>query len=184
MQNLPAVYKRPIKKPLLFYRPIYFLIFTHYFFSKPPQNKTIPMQNFKNHGRMVPMYHYVLFSLILAALIGSIINLYHVWHHADLHLGGALLVVISIILIPMALFSRSFALKAQDRAIRAEESLRHFALTGKLLDSRLRIGQIIALRFAPDEEFVGLAKKAVDENLDSKAIKQAIVNWKEDNYRV
>jgi hypothetical protein len=77
-----------------------------------------------------------------------------------------------------------FALKAQDRAIRAEENLRHFVLTGKLLPAGLRIGQIVALRFAADEEFVALAVKAASENLGSKEIKQSITNWKEDTYRV
>jgi hypothetical protein len=57
-------------------------------------------------------------------------------------------------------------------------------LTGKLLPASLRIGQIIALRFAADEEFVGLAVKAASENLSSKEIKQSINNWKADTYRV
>ena len=77
-----------------------------------------------------------------------------------------------------------FALKAQDRAIRAEEKLRHFVLTGKLLPASLRIGQIVALRFAADEEFAALAVKAVAENLTSKQIKESINNWKADTYRV
>ena len=81
-------------------------------------------------------------------------------------------------------YARAFALKAQDRAIRAEENLRYFALTGKLFDPQLKISQIIALRFAADAEFVALAKKAVDEKLTNKQIKEAIKNWKGDYYRV
>jgi hypothetical protein len=79
---------------------------------------------------------------------------------------------------------RTYALKAQDRAIRAEEQLRHFILTGKPLDSRLNIRQIIALRFASDEELPALAKKAAEENLRSKEIKQQINHWRADNYRI
>lgn len=139
-------------------------------------------QNFKNHTRMVPMFHYVTFTLLLAVLIGSIINLVNA-ASGNLY-SAALLVVLTIAVVFITFFARSFALKAQDRAIRAEENLRHFALTGKLLDSRLRTSQIIALRFAPDEELLALAKKAVDENLDAKAIKQAIQNWKGDYHRV
>jgi hypothetical protein len=75
-------------------------------------------------------------------------------------------------------------LKAQDRAIRGEENLRHFVLTGKRLDPRLTIRQIIALRFAPDDEFVALAKAAADKNLAADAIKQAVENWRADTYRV
>lgn len=79
---------------------------------------------------------------------------------------------------------RTYALKAQDRAIRAEEQLRHFMLTGKPFDSRLNIRQIIALRFASDEELPALAKKAAEEKLRSKEIKQQIKDWREDNYRI
>lgn len=131
---------------------------------------------------MVPMFHYVTFTLLLAVLIGSIINLVNS-ASGNLY-SAALLLVLTIAVIFTTFFARLFALKAQDRAIRAEENLRHFALTGKLLDSRLRTSQIIALRFAPDEELVALAKRAVDENLDAKTIKQAIQNWKGDYHRV
>jgi Family of unknown function (DUF6526) len=139
-------------------------------------------QNYKNHGRMVPLFHYVTFSLLLAVLIGGVVNLFNSAHE-NLY-SASLLVVLTIAAILIAWFARSFPLKAQDRAIRAEENLRHYVLTGKLLDSRLTPGQIVALRFASDEEFVALAKKAADENMDSKAIKMAIQNWKGDYYRV
>jgi hypothetical protein len=75
-------------------------------------------------------------------------------------------------------------LRAQDRAIRAEENFRHFRLTGKPFDYRLRLHQVIALRFAVDEEMPALAKKAVEENLTAKQIKQEIKNWRPDHHRV
>ncbi|HEX2683747.1 MAG TPA: DUF6526 family protein, partial [Ferruginibacter sp.] len=81
-------------------------------------------------------------------------------------------------------FSRSFALKAQDRAIRAEENFRHYLATGKPHDSRLSIAQIIALRFAGDDEFVELSKRAAEQNMAPKEIKMAIKNWKGDHHRV
>jgi hypothetical protein len=81
-------------------------------------------------------------------------------------------------------FCRIFALKAQDRAIRAEEDLRHFALTGRRIDSGLTIRQIIGLRFASDAEFPELAQKAVREHLSEDAIKRSIKNWRADTYRV
>jgi Family of unknown function (DUF6526) len=144
--------------------------------------KKMEGQNYKNHGRMVPLFHYVTFTLLLAVLIGGVINLVNSAHE-NLY-SASLLVVLTIAAILIAWFARSFPLKAQDRAIRAEENLRHYVLTGKLLDSRLTPGQIVALRFASDEEFVVLAKKAAEENMDSKAIKLAIKNWKGDYYRV
>jgi hypothetical protein len=84
----------------------------------------------------------------------------------------------------IALFARTFALKAQDRAIRAEEQLRHYVLTGKLLDPRLTVKQIVGLRFASNEEFVALAQRAADQSLSPKDVKQAVKNWRADNYRV
>jgi hypothetical protein len=139
-------------------------------------------QNYSNHARMVPGYHYVASALWLALFIGSLVNLFH--STPDTHYSAALIVVMNILIVLIAYYARAFALKAQDRAIRAEENFRHFVLTGKPLNSGLRMSQIIALRFAGDEEFVTLAQKAADENLSAKAIKQAITNWKEDTYRV
>jgi hypothetical protein len=141
-------------------------------------------QNYKNHIRLVAGYHYLGFTLLVALIIGSCINLFDACHKQDGLYSASLICLSSFVLLLVAYFARSFALKAQDRAIRAEENLRHFVLTGSLLDKRLRIGQIIALRFASDEEFVALAKKAADQSLSSKDIKMSITNWKEDNYRV
>jgi hypothetical protein len=84
----------------------------------------------------------------------------------------------------MLFLLRVFALKAQDRAIRAEENLRHFAITGKLLDARLTVRQVVGLRFASDGEFVALAQRAAAENLTQDAIKRAIKTWRPDTYRV
>ena len=72
---------------------------------------------------------------------------------------------------------------AQDRAIRVEENLRHFVMTGKLLDPRLTTLQIVALRFASDEEFLELARKSAEQGTVSKDIKQAIRHWRADHYR-
>lgn len=141
-------------------------------------------QNYANHRRTVPLFHYVLFSLIFLTLIGSCVNLFKtIGSHVGLY-SASLLVVVNLILVLMYIYVRVFPLKAQDRAIRAEENLRHFILTGKLLDSRLTVLQIVALRFAPDEEFVALAAKAGDDNLTPDQIKKSIKNWRGDYYRV
>lgn len=141
-------------------------------------------QNFKNHAQMVPLYHYVLLSAILALIIGSIVNLVRTCNAGENLYNASLICLIAVIVFLLAWFCRSFSLKAQDRAIRAEENLRYFAITGKLLDSKLRIGQIIALRFASNNEFVALVHRAVEENMSAKEIKQAIQHWKGDYYRV
>jgi hypothetical protein len=141
-------------------------------------------QNYTNHKRYVFMFHVVLFFAILALIGGSINNLTESFGNEDRLYNASLICLVSLCLLLLFIFSRSFALKAQDRAIRAEENLRHFVLTGKLLDSRLTVRQIIGLRFASDEEFVALAKRAAEENLSEDAIKRAIKNWKGDYYRV
>jgi hypothetical protein len=139
-------------------------------------------QNFSNHAQMVPGFHYLTFGGIIALLGGSI-N-YLLKSSAENKYLAALLVLTSIVFILIAWFTRIFALKAQDRAIRAEENLRHYVLTGKLLPSSLRVGQIVALRFAPDAEFPALVEKAAAGDLSGKEIKQSIQNWKADFYRV
>ena len=141
-------------------------------------------QNFRNHGKIVPVFHYFTSFAIFAVTIGSFVNLSNSWRdHSNLY-SASLICVITLILGSFYVFIRSFPLRAQDRAIRAEENLRHFALTGKLLDKRLRLGQIIALRFADDEEFVELARKAVEENLRAGEIKKTIRNWRADEHRL
>jgi hypothetical protein len=86
--------------------------------------------------------------------------------------------------IVLSLKARIYALVAQDRAIRAEEQIRHFILTGRALDARLTTAQIVALRFASDSEFPELAQRAVNEQLNEKQIKQAIQQWRADWHRV
>jgi hypothetical protein len=141
-------------------------------------------QSYAKHAKFVPLYHIVLFGIIVLTLIGSIVNLFQsVGDHSRLY-NAALIVAMSFAMLLLMFFCRIFPLKAQDRAIRAEENLRHFVLAGKLLDKRLSVKQIVGLRFASDGEFVALAQRAADENMSPDAIKQAVRNWKADTYRL
>ncbi len=140
-------------------------------------------QHYKNHTQIVPTYHILTGLSILALIIGSVRNVFKGDGDEDLY-NATLIVLISLILLSLYIHARTFALKAQDRAIRAEENLRHLALTGKLLDSRLRLSQVIALRFASDEEFPALAQKAAEKDMSNKEIKQAIKVWRADHQRV
>lgn len=139
-------------------------------------------QNFKNHSRLIFMYHGVTLLLILALLVISLVHTFtNVEHEMCV---GLMFFMCSLILASLFLFARVFALKAQDRAIRAEENFRHYLLTQKQLPSGLSVPQVVALRFASDEEFPALAEKAAKENLPAKEIKLAIKNWRGDYYRV
>ncbi len=139
-------------------------------------------QNYKSHGRYFPLWHIITPLLLIAILGGSIVNFVNAEEHT--HYSAALIVLIALVLIILYWYARWFALRAQDRAIRAEENFRHFILTGKPFDPALRMGQIIALRFASNEEMPALAKRAVAEKLTQKQIKQLIQQWKPDYNRV
>lgn len=144
--------------------------------------KFMQEQNYKNHRQLVPHYHYVTSLLLLALLGGAISNV--IQSTEDNIYSASLLLLAAVILLVLYFYTRGFALKAQDRAIRAEENLRHFAITGKVLPKDLGMGQIVALRFASDEEFPALVQKAVNENMSSKEIKLSVRNWRGDYYRV
>ena len=140
-------------------------------------------QNYGNHSRYVTGYHKVLFVLLLAGLIGSGVNIYESLYTSNIY-SASLITLLFVCSAIIFAYVRLFPLKAQDRAIRAEENFRHYVLTGKLLSTDLRMEQIIALRFAPDEELPGLALRASNEKLKPKEIKKAIINWKSDYNRV
>ena len=150
--------------------------------KKQNSHKHMKTQDFNNHSRLVAGWHGITFFALLALLIGSFVNLAHA---APENLYSASLIcLVAVILGFFFAYTRIFALKAQDRAIKAEESLRYYIMTGKALPAELKISQIIALRFASDAEYLALLDRAIKENLSNKEIKLAIQNWKADYYRV
>ncbi len=140
-------------------------------------------QDYSTHRRWVPAYHFLLSLLTLAILVGSVVNVVKSAGTAGFY-SATLILAISVAFVLTFYFVRSFALRAQDRVIRAEENFRRYLRTGEVLDQRLTVRQIIGLRFASDEEFDELMRRAVDERLSEADIKKAIKNWKADEYRV
>ena len=138
-------------------------------------------QTYKNHVHYVPLYHYLTFLAMLILTAGAVYNL--ITCKTEQVLQSLLFLLLVFTLISVSFHNRSFALKAQDRAVRAEENFRYFVLTGNPLPYRLTIYQIIALRFASDEELVSLVERTLMENLTPKEIKQSIKNWKADYHR-
>jgi Family of unknown function (DUF6526) len=138
-------------------------------------------QEYSNHRHWVPLYHLLTFAAMGALLLGSI--LYLLLNKDKSYMLPFLFILMVLTLISVSFHCRSFALKAQDRAIRAEENLRYFILTGKRLNQGLSLYQIIALRFASDEEFVSLTEKATKQNLKPDEIKRLIKNWRPDYHR-
>ena len=140
-------------------------------------------QNFKNHGMLDPKFHYVLLPGFFLHLV------YRVWMliSQGLTLEGVVSVLVAALLLFLTFMVRIYSLKVQDRVIRLEERLRMQSVLPEKM--RGRIGeltekQLIGLRFAPDAELAGLAEKALAGNLDTKAIKSQVQNWRADHFRV
>ncbi|WP_248734038.1 DUF6526 family protein [Neobacillus rhizosphaerae] len=146
--------------------------------------KKMKNQDYKSHVRVHPIYHYVLSVLLLGTLVTTIVFMVRSINQEENILLSIILFLMMMIIVIVAVFLRLYPLKAQDRAIRAEENLRSFVLTGQLLDSKLSISQVVALRFADDKEFPELSKRAVAENLKPDDIKKAIQNWRADHNRI
>ena len=140
-------------------------------------------QNFSNHSRMVPPFHYVALPILLVNFVSAVVGLFNgITFDASLH------VLVAVALIIVALFARVFALKAQDRVIRLEMRLRMRELLPE--DRQGRINdftptQMVSLRFAGDAELPELARKVLDENITkTTSIKKMITDWQGDYFRV
>lgn len=141
-------------------------------------------QNYKNHARLHPLFHFFLIPLSSLTVIGAILLLFPKFRGGlDLWYGIVALMA-SVALATTIIVTREYAKKVQDRVIRSEENFRHFALTGRMLDPQLTLSQIIALRFAADEQFPDLCLQAVKNRLSPNDIKRSITTWKPDYLRV
>ncbi|WP_041593069.1 DUF6526 family protein [Terriglobus roseus] len=133
-------------------------------------------QSFQNHTRRDPKY-LIFAPLALICFIMSIVHLVHEYSRANV-----LLVPVTLLVFLSIALTRVYALQNQNRIIRLEESLRIMTLGGTT--AGITPAQFIALRFASDEELVPLARRAAAENMEPKAIKAAIKNWRPDNDRI
>lgn len=140
-------------------------------------------QSFENHPRMVPLYHYFTFTLVLALLVWSVVRLV-----TDFSLDRAMVVVLIVAVVMATYWARVFALGVQDRVIRLEERLRLERLLPDDLGARigeLSTADLIALRFAADDEVADLTRRVLArEFAEPKAIKQAVVRWRADHQRI
>jgi hypothetical protein len=140
-------------------------------------------QNFSNHRRYVKGYHILLSLMLFIGLIIAVVNIFRHMPYDGGFISAVLIALLYVSVILTAFFARTFALKAQDRAIRAEETLRYFILAGRQISKKLTVAQIAALRFSSDDEFLSLTDKAIAENLSPDDIKKSIKNWRSDNHR-
>jgi hypothetical protein len=139
-------------------------------------------QNFSNHTRYDPLFHFFMLPIFSLLLLASIV---HLFMRPGLH--SALLVVAALGL-SVAIFKiRLYPIKVQDRVIRLEERLRLATLLDPTLRPRIAEfteSQLIALRFASDAELPALAARVLDEKLPAPEIKKAIQQWRPDHWRV
>ena len=140
------------------------------------------VQSFKNHTKLVPLFHFVTLPILLVNSLWTIVQ-------AVSRPGGDTIMaaLVGVALILLALLARTFAIRVQDRVIRLEMRLRLRELLPPDLVPRigeLRPRQLIALRFAGDRELPALVRRVLDERLqDTKAIKQMITDWQGDHLR-
>lgn len=141
------------------------------------------IQSYKNHVRWFPLVHLVITPILFINIIWQIAALSQekTWERAN-----GLLIAVVLMLISLA--ARLQALRAQDRVIRLEERLRYPAILSPEQLTRsngLSISQIIARRFASDDELPGLVERISNGELKTnKEIKLAIQNWRGDYLRV
>lgn len=139
-------------------------------------------QNFSNHTRFDPPFHFFVLPVFAITVILTIV---HLFRRPGLH--SAWMVVFMVAAVVAAFKIRLYALRVQDRVIRLEERMRLERLLGESL--RPRIGeftesQLIGLRFASDAELPALAARALSEKLSRADIKKAVQQWRPDYWRV
>jgi len=139
-------------------------------------------QNFENHARYLPAYHFVAFPLFF-------VNFCYAGYQAVVNVSAASVMglVLAVALVLLVVLSRTMVVTVQDRVIRLEERLRMRALLPADLQPRIdefTVKQLVALRFASDGELPALARKVVEGKIeDQKAIKKMVANWRADYQR-
>jgi uncharacterized membrane protein YciS (DUF1049 family) len=136
-------------------------------------------QNFKNHSKIVPAYHYFVLPVLFLNVIWAVARTVMAFS-----VGTVMGLLVAVALAMGAILWRMFALRVQDRVIRLEMRLRMREILPAELQARIpefTMGQLVALRFASDAELPGLAKRVLEEKIgESKSIKMLVKDWQAD----
>ena len=139
-------------------------------------------QNYENHLRFYPPYHYFVAPIMLLNVVWAIVRL--IRHFSFTTAAGF---VVAVALFLLVFVARTMALTVQDRVIRLEMRLRMQQVLPPEMRARIpefTVNQLVALRFAGDAELPALAQKVLDERLNSrKAIKKMVRDWQPDMLR-
>jgi hypothetical protein len=137
-------------------------------------------QSFQSHAHH-PKAAYVTYVFAIVAIVFLIGQMFFGWQTANwamLALWGAVATLGGII--------RWYIVALQDRIIMLEMKVRAAEVLPPGQDaqlSKLTVKQIVALRFASDDELGSLLDRAVRENLTPRDIKASIRTWRPDPYR-
>ena len=140
-------------------------------------------QNYANHVRWVPTFHFFVMPVLIVNLLWSIYRLFRPGFTWD----SLIHALTAAALVTLMFNARIFVLTVQDRVIRMEERQRMNRILPEDLKVRIgefTVGQLVALRFASDDELPGLARRVLtDKASDRNAIKQMVQNWRPDHLR-
>lgn len=142
-------------------------------------------QNYKNHIHYYPPHHFFFygFSVIIFGL-----SAYALVKSEEHTLLWAIITAIIFMIVWLSFMTRQhYSLGNQNRIARLELRFRYYTLTQKQfeeMEKQLSLSQILALRFASNEELVSLTERAIKEQLSSDEIKRAVKNWQPDYMRV
>jgi len=139
-------------------------------------------QDFRNHGRLVPIFHGGVFLPFAANL------LWRAYQLAQGVTGNAVMECVMAVAL-LLLFSsvRRQVLTVQDRVIRLEMRLRLRRVLPPDLHAEidtLTVPQLVALRFASDGELADLTREVLSGKLATqKEIKMRVKHWEADYLR-
>lgn len=140
-------------------------------------------QTYANHKQIDPAYFYFFSLCIIAATVCAVISLIR-----QPGLNAASLILLNIGVMGVYLRARTYPLTVQDRVVRLEMRLRLERVLPDDLRPRIRelaLSQLIALRFAADEEMPALVRKVLDEKITKgDDIKKLVRSWQPDYLRV
>jgi hypothetical protein len=140
-------------------------------------------QTYKTHRRYLPLFHFFVEPVLILNIVAQLLyfntyrTLYKAWT-----------VVVAVALAVFVFIARYMVARVQDRVIRLEERMRLASVApaemlGRIND--LTVRQLVALRFASDEELPGLAARCLNGELKGgDQIKKEIKTWRPDNARV
>ena len=139
-------------------------------------------QNYATH-RHNPKLTSIAFFFLVASIVALSLRWFDIGGRLSFAVGIGALIGATMVLITI---SRSYTTRLQDRIIKLEMKVRAASLLSpaqQVALAKLSNKQIVALRFASDEELPALLERAGREQLMDDQIKRAIKTWVSDRDR-